>query len=448
MKIYAAAAAALFAGATGAAEFKFGEETRASVTGTVTVGTGIRTEDPSPENFGRLAGNRVGRSGGLTSVNSGGPDLNFGKNKPYSTPLKGFADFDLQHRNLGGFLRLQAWYDYELEKGERPYGNYPNGFAQNVPLSDEGFDREAKFSNAIFTDAYIYGHFALGDERRLEARVGRTRLNWGTAQFTRGGINIINPRDYAGEQRPGAQPQEARIPVGMVYADFASGKSWGIDGFMQFESRHDVLNGCGTYYNVATYAPTGCNQANVSTTLNEPQALAAGAYVHRGPDVEARDSGEFGLSLRYTAATLGTEFRLYAMNYHSRLFTVRGTNPNIAGGFGNALTRLTNPNGVKYALLYPEDIHLYGVSFDTRRGRATRLYGELAYRPNQPLSINFADLADAFVARNPNSLLNRPASGKNALALAPGATFDAYDRYGVTTAALGLNQGLPGMLGC
>ena len=103
--------------------------------------------------------------------------------------------------------------------------------------------------------------------------------------------------------------------------------------------------------------------------------------------------------------------------------------------------------GVKYALLYPEDIRLYGLSFDSRLGRATRLFGELAYRPNQPLSINFADLADAFVARNPNSILNRPASGKNALALPPGATFDAYDRFAVTTASIGVNQGLPGLLG-
>ena len=216
--------------------------------------------------------------------------------------------------------------------------------------------------------------------------------------------------------------------------------------FVQYESRHDVLNGCGTYYNVATYAPAGCDQANVSTTLNEPQALAAGAYVHRLPDVDARNSGEFGLSLRYGLPDSGTQLRVYAMNYHSRLFTVRGTNPNIAGGFGNALTRLTSANGVKYALLYPEDIHLYGFSFDSRLGRATRLFGEIAYRPNQPLSINFADLADAFVARNPNSILNRPASGKNALALPPGANFDAYDRFAVTTASLGVNQGFPGVL--
>jgi hypothetical protein len=434
-----------------ALEWRLGEEIETKVSGAITLGSGIRTEEPRPENFGRLAGNRVGRSGGLTSANSGGPNLNFEQGKPFSTVLKGFADFDIHRKRFGAFARLKAWYDYELEEGDRPYGNFPNRFAQNEPLSDKGFAREAKFSDGLFTAAYVYGGFDLGNENQVDTRLGRQFLNWGTAQSITGGINVINPRDFAAAQRPGALPQETRIPVGMLYANLAAGKQWGLDGFVPYESRHDVLAGCGTYFNVATYAPTGCEQANVLTTINEPTALATGLFVHRAPDVEAKDSGEFGLSLRYAAATLGTEFRAYAINYHSRRFEIRGTNagagvstfPTAAG----VAARLTAPNGLRYALIYPEDVHLFGLSFDARHGRATRVFGEVAYRPNQPVSINFADVADAFVARNPNSILNRPASGKNALALPPGATFDAYDRFKVTTASLGINQGLPGILG-
>lgn len=430
-----------------AAEFEIGDGLKASVKATVTLGTGIRTEESSTANFGPLAGNRVGRAGGLTSANSGGPNLNFEEGRAYSTVLKGFADFEIRGKSLGAFARLKAWHDFELQDGDRPYGNFPNAFAQRVPLSDAGLAREAKFSEAQFTEAYVSGKLDLGAENRLDARLGRQVVSWGVAQFTGGGINVINPNDLAAAQRPGAQPQETKIPVGMLYADFASGKRWGLDGFVQYESRHDVLNGCGTYLNVATYAPAGCLQANVLPTVNEATALANGTYVHRGADVEARDSGEFGVSLRYTLLESRTELRAYAINYHSRGFTVRGTNANIAGGFGTLITRLTNPNGVKYALMYPEDIRLFGASFDARRGQATRLFGEIAHRANQPLNLNFSDLADAFVARNPNSLLNRPASGKNALALPPGATFDAFDRFEVTTATLGANQGLPGALG-
>jgi hypothetical protein len=434
-----------------AVELTLGDELEAKIEGSVTLGTGIRTEEPLPQNFGPLAGNRVGRPGGLTSANSGGPNLNFEKGSAYSTVLKGFVDFDLHGRNLGAFTRLKAWHDFELESGDRPYGNFPNRFAQGVPLSDDGFAREAKFSNAMFTDAYVYGRYDLGNERRLEARFGRQVVSWGAAQSIGGGINAINPTDFAAAQRPGALPQEYRIPVGMVYADFAAGKQWGLDGFVAYESRQHVLNGCGTYLNVATYAPTGCLQANVLPNVNEPTALATNLYVHRAPDVKAQDGGEFGVSLRYTAATLGTVLRGYAMNLHSRAFMLRGinagpgvsTDPTPAG----IADRLANPNGVRYALTYPENIPVLGLSFDTRRGRATRIFGEISYRHRQPIMLNLADVVDAFVVRNPFSLLNQPASGKNALALPPGATFDAFDRYDVTTLIVGAGQGLPGILG-
>src|SRR6266404_8495045 len=121
------------------ADFKLSDAIEMTISATITAGTGIRTENPSSANYGSLAGSRVGRSGGLTSVNSGGPDLNFERGRSYSTVLKGFADFDIHGKTMGAFARVKAWHDYELANGDRPYGNFPNGFAQGVPLSDNGF---------------------------------------------------------------------------------------------------------------------------------------------------------------------------------------------------------------------------------------------------------------------------------------------------------------------
>jgi len=452
---YGVVAAALLAVGTSpmsaqSADFDIGDSVGMSINATITAGTGIRTQDPSPVNYGRIAGARVGKTDGLLVNNAGGPDLNFESGRSYSTVLKGFADFDIHYKTYGAFARMKAWKDFELSDGNRAYGNFPNGYAQGVPLSDDGFAKEAQFSGVLLTEAYVYGRFDLAPEKILDVRVGDQVLPWGISQFTTGGINVVNPTDYAAFQRPGAMPQETKVPVGMVYANFAQGAQWGMDGFVQYEFEHDIYSGCGTYFNIAPYAPQGCLQASV-LPISEATTFVSGAYVHRAPDVDASDSGQFGLSMRYTMARLGTEFRAYAMNYHSRMFSIRGTNPNVNGGYGSlappAFTRLTDPNGVKYALLYPENIHLYGLSFNTRYGQATRVFGEVAYRPNQPISLNFGDLSDAFVSRNPRALLNQPASGKNALALPPGATFDAYDRYSVVTSSLGLNQGLPGILG-
>ncbi|WP_164051015.1 DUF1302 family protein, partial [Serratia marcescens] len=50
-----------------------------------------------------------------------------------------------------------------------------------------------------------------------------------------------------------------------------------------------------------------------------PSPWNEGIVVQRGPDRDARDSGQYGFALRYFADELNTEFGAYYMNYHSRL---------------------------------------------------------------------------------------------------------------------------------
>jgi hypothetical protein len=430
-----------------AGDFKLGDAVEGKLNGAVTFGTTIRTESPDPSVYGATASTRVPEvPPGRLSGNAAGHDLNFKKNRPVSTVLKGVFDLELKRQNLGVFVRAKAWHDFELKDGDRAYGNTPNGYAQNVPLSDKGFDPEAKFSNARLADLYGFGRFNVADDTPLDLRVGRQSVYWGTSRFVAGGINVINPVNAPARLRPGALPQEGNIPVAMTYANLGGGRQWGVDGFLQHEFRPSVLAPCGTFYNTSNYAPIGCNYASVVGSITDPVALAQGIYPHRLPDVNARDSGQYGLSARYTAESVRTDFRVYAMKYHSRTPSIRATNANIAGGYGSLATfsRLTNPNGQKYSLVYPEDIRLYGVSFDTRLDPSVRVYGEAAYRPNQPLNINAQDLISAFLQRSPTSLLNL---AKNTNAIPPGGTFDAYDRFKVTTASLGLSKTFSRVLG-
>lgn len=433
-------------------EFKFGDGGADAVTGkiggTFTFGTMLRTESPSPDSYGARSAQVVGAPGGNVGANIGGPDLNFARNHPVSTVLKGLVDVDLKYREFGFFARADAWTDLQLKDGNRPYGNFPNGFKPNMPLSDNGFDQSARFSNAQFLDVYAYGNFSMGDGAKLEARVGRQTLNWGTAQLVNGGINVVNPFNYPAQQRPGALPQEGRLPVGMLYASFAGGANWGVDAFLQYEFRHNVLPGCGTFFDGASYVPTGCNAAMVISSSNEPTNTTNGWYVHRNPDIEASNSGQGGLSLRYAAAALDTELRGTLMNYHSRSPGIIGYIPSISGGYGSltppAFTRLTDPQGLKYGLVFAENIHLLGASFATKLDPATKVYGELAYRPNQPLNLNVSDLIAAFVGRSPLGTLNR---SKNVNAIPPGGQFIGFDRFKVTTASLGASKALPQTLG-
>lgn len=427
-----------------AMDFKLGDEIEGKLNATVTAGTMIRTESPDSSVLGALSAVRVGLPPGQLGGNSGRNDLNFQKNRPVSTVLKGVVDLELKRQDFGFFVRAKAWNDFELKDGNRAYGNSVNGFQQNVPLSDNGFDPAAKFSNFQLTDAYVFGRLKTGGDATLDLRAGRQVVHWGVAQFVAGGIDAVNPTDYAARVRPGALAQEITVPVGMLYANLASGREWEADGFVQYEFRPSVLAPCGTFFDSTYYAPVGCNYASVlgSSGVNDASAIAKGLYPKRNPDVTASDSGQYGLSLRYAAAGLNTDFRGYAMNYHSRMPSIRGTNPNVAGGYGSLapFSRLTDPNGLKYAMIYPEGIRLYGLSFDTKLDPTLRVYGEIAYRPNQPVNLNLSDLISAFLGRSPNSALNL---AKNTNAIAPGGTFDGYDRFKVTTTILGTSKAFP-----
>lgn len=303
-----------------AADFSLGGGFEAKLNGTFTLGTSIRTEAQSPAVLGTLSTARVGHGPGMLGGNSGGNDLNFGKDTPVSTVVKGFVDLELKRQNLGLFVRGRGWYDYELEEGNRPYGNIPNGFARDQPLSDEGFAREAKFTGLRFADAYASGRFQPARGYNLDVRLGRQVVQWGVSQFVLGGVNAVNGVDLAANARPGAQVEELRVPTGMLYMSLAATNRWGIDGWYQYEFRPGVQNGCGTFFAQPNYSPPGCNYVSVlgGAGVNDPTALASGLFPKRKDDLLANDQGQYGLSARYRAAGLNTEFRGYAMNIHAR----------------------------------------------------------------------------------------------------------------------------------
>jgi Protein of unknown function (DUF1302) len=420
-----------------ALDFKIANDTDAKLRMVFTTGTSIRTEGPEPAVLGTLSTARVGMAPGELGGNSGGNDLNFVKGRPVSTVIKGFFDFDVKRGPIGFTARASVWHDEELKNGNRPYGNIPNGFAQNVPLSDNGFDRAAKFSGAMFRDVFGYASMPVGADNKLDVRAGRQTVRWGVANLSPGSLNVVNPNDLPALSRPGNLPEELAVPLGMVVADFSAKGGWGFDAWSAYEFRPNVQNGCGTFLALANYAPPGCNFVNVlgAAGVNDPTALSSGRFPKRATDARASDSGQWGVTARMAIPSIGTRVRAYYGNYHSRASLIAVINPNIAGGYGaNANVRLTDPNGLRYQMAYPEDLKIYGVSFETRVSPDAQVFGEVSRRPSQPLQISPSDLLAAFLNRNALSALQL---NRNTLALPPGARFEGWDRYPVTNAVLG-----------
>ncbi|MBF0340837.1 MAG: DUF1302 family protein, partial [Magnetococcales bacterium] len=422
-----------------AADFRFGDGIGVKLNGLATAGTMIRTESPDPGVLGNTAAKQVGLTGQLNG-NTGNSDLNFRSGQPVSSVLQTHVNLEIRRHDFGMAAQVGAWRDFALEDGDRPYGNIPNGFEAHAPLSDHGFAPSARFSNVQLRDLYLFDTFEGSDQTRLHLRLGRQVVRWGAAQMTGGGVDLLNATDVPAQQRPGAPPEAGRVPLGMLYANLTMGQEWGVEGILPYEFRANVMPGCGTFFAAVNYAPTGCHYASVIGTLSDADTLATGMYPKRNPDAMASHSGQYGISVRYQPGGWNTEWRAYRMRYHSRAPGIRIFNPEIAGGYGTLTTRLTDPNGLRYALIYPESIDLYGASFAARLNPSLQIFGEVAYRPNQPLNLNASDLIAAFVGRSATSALNL-AKGSNGIP--PGGLFDGYDRFKVTTATLGVHKTLP-----
>lgn len=437
-----------------ALDFKLGEDIAGKFNATMTLGTQVRADSPNPDAYATTPSAFVpGAAPGKLSGQTGGSDLNFNKGDTISTALKGAFELDLKRGNLGFFVRANVWRDLALGQDAVPYGNYANRFAANTPLGDSGFASSARYNNAEFRDYYGYGKFDLGEGKSLDAKVGRQVLNWGGAQLLGGGINAaINPSDYASQFRAGALPTDSKLPVGMVSAKLLINQDWNMEGFLPYEFRSAVLPGCGTFFDTASAFPQGCNMAAIVTpplvplaSASEAQQLVSGLYLHRAEDVNASDVGQFGLAAGFKSTALNTDFKAYVLNTHSSMLGVRMIVENIVGAYAASIPqRLAHADGLKYANVYAQNNQLFGLSASKTLDPATRLYGEVAYRPNAPVGMNSADVVAAFATRSPTSFL---ALNKGILAIAPGGTFDAYDRFGVITANVGGSKVLPKALG-
>lgn len=443
-----------------AAEFYFGEndDILVQLTSQLSVGASWRLSDIDPN----LVANVHGGTGLSNTTDDG--NLNFEKDKTFSKIIKGLHSINISKDNVGAFARVKYWYDKELKDEMRPHGHINNSYVPNIPLNDDGFSDNAKFSGIQLLDAYVYGNFDFGNTP-VDLRLGRQVVSWGESTFIQGGINSTNPFDVSALRRPGAELKEGLLPVGMLYMNAGISENLSIEAYYQYEWEKTQVDGCGTFFSTADFVSDGCNSLPVGASygLNDAYALQYGLSPTRIADEEPDDGGQYGVAFRYYAPELNdTEFGLYFLNYHSRLPLIMGvrsgwhayapipflpwvnaaqlyegflsdpTNP--AYAVGGLLAQLgigadrtaidaMNPH---YGMTYPEDLKLYGFSFSTNIG-GVALSGEISHKPDTPIQINGNHLLAGALTENPAM----PFSARMQ-AVEPGAYATGFDTFDVT----------------
>ena len=421
-----------------AIEFSSGEIS-GSIDTTVSYGASMRVSGRDDNNVGKAvfnptaftldnAGQRAAL--GRWSVNGDDGNLNYDSGDLVSNAVKVTSELDIRYRDFGAFVRASGFYDFENEDKD---------FLSNVARDKVGKDFR-------MLDAYIWGDHRFGD-KGISWRLGKQVVSWGESTFIQGGINIINPVDVSKLRVAGAELKEAFDGVDMIWASIELSESVSIEPLYLFRYQQIDPDPAGTFFSTNDIATPGASFAMLNFgTLPQPvinpdlyqevcllgnlaasdsglppQLVAAGC-AGSFPRVETifpKESGQYGLALRWFAENLNsTEFGFFFLNYHSRL-------PLISG---RSITSTTLSSG-QFWTEYPEDIKLYGASFNTTIGTWS-FSGEVSYRPDLPLQID--DVEVLFAGLTPlNPLIPAPVNRfKSQLGeFGPGELIKGWDEF-------------------
>uniref|UniRef100_UPI004047076C DUF1302 domain-containing protein n=1 Tax=Shewanella baltica TaxID=62322 RepID=UPI004047076C len=419
---------------------------------------------------------------GSYSSNNDLSNLLYSQGDTTSEIVKGLHELSLKYKNYGLFARGMYFYDRKLNDGNYDY---------NDPITGKEFDpcedsraSEVQCKDIRLLDAFVYANFDLNEGANpLSIRVGNQVVSWGESTLIAHGISEINAVDLNILNAPGAELKEAFRPQGMVWASLGLTDSLTVEAFYQYDwqpiwvptpgsifATNDFA-GFGGYAQNAQLGFNANPDINLDFVMQEYERLAgmiasgqsiptqqlvsmALAYPTKvtlvQDEEEPSNDGQYGIKLGYYAPELGeTEFGFYFMNYHSRRPLISGTAADFSTGalLSDLATVGQNSGNINRELLlslksfskaqivYPEDIKLYGFSFNTLIGD-TSVAGEIAHRQDEPLQIDDVELLFAGMPQQlANAGLRPELDGISQIKdVQPGETVDGFIRLDTTQA--------------
>jgi len=419
---------------------------------TLTMGALFRVQGRDPDLIG------VANGGRAHSINGDNGNLNYDKGL-VSLAGRATHELKLSYGNLGAFVRGTYFYDVVNAKKSSSNGARTNRFAFNsdtVERIGRDFD---------LLDAFIYGDFAVGEASNLSVRLGKQVLSWGESTFIQNGINSINPLDVSALRVPGSELKEGFLPVPIADINFSLNENISLEAFYQFKWDNTEPEASGSFFSTNDAASPGGERlfigfGNYLFTDSPNQGAVAGGNVFpvdrypnpllnnfrgvqsltpfgtvvpRSKDDTPSDSGQYGLALRIFAEELNnTEFGLYYTNLHSRLPVLSSIVGSLSAFQANSSAFTLNSS---YRAEYPEDIQLFGASFNTTIPFGISLQGEVSFRKDQPLQLDDVELLQATLAAP--SILGSIAQGQAAGAAAGRAQGSATFNSAVAAAIAG-----------
>ncbi|HEX4871564.1 MAG TPA: DUF1302 domain-containing protein [Nevskiaceae bacterium] len=344
----------------------------------LSIGAALRMENRDPALVG------ISNGGDAYSTNGDDGNILYDKHDVVSSAAKFTTDLSISRGEFGAFIRGTGLFNTTLEdKGFFNPANYGRP-GKEAPASELAFKNKAVQDEigraAELLDAYVYGNVPVGS-RTLTFKLGKQALNWGESTLVPNGLNSILALNAHALRVPGVEIEEVILPAGMAWASIDVIENVSAEAFYQIDwvrTRPDVP---GSYWATNDFAGVGGTRANIG--FGVPAENNIGSSLPRGATRDPSDSGQFGGALRIFLPSLNNlDVAFYAANFHSRLPLISGTVANAPGV----------PFGATYFLEYPEDIQLYGFSFNTTLPFDVAVQAEYALKVDQPLQIDDVEL--------------------------------------------------------
>lgn len=339
---------------------------------TVKYSAGVRAKSRSDTLTG-FAAPPAGGAAGPSALNGDDGDRNFKRGSLISNRVDLLSEMDLVYRKDFG-LRVSAagWYDAVYNRANANDSRGTNN-SLSVPYN-EFTDATSKLHGrkAEVLDAFIFGATDVGTAR-LSGRLGRHTVLWGESLFY--GANAIagtqSPVDaIKATSVPGSTTKEIIMPVGQLSGQVQLSSALTLMGYYQYEWERTRLPAVGSYFSAADFLDAGGERIRVAPGV-------PGNGLARGADINAKDSGQYGLGLRTQLGEF--DVGVYATRYHAKTPV--------------AYSRVPAPTGIpgagvgRYQLVFPEGIRAFGVSATTTVG-PVNYAAEVSMRRGTPLISN------------------------------------------------------------
>jgi hypothetical protein len=284
------------------------------------------------------------------------------------------SEFDLIYKKrFGARLSGTAWYDAAY--GDESRSN-PNPPLVNLPsyIGNQYSDTLKRLyhgGTGELMDAFVFGAVDIGDVP-VQAKLGRHTVYWGESLFLGGHMHSIayaqNPLDLQkGFATPGTEAKELFRPLNQLSLQAQVTDTLSLAGQAMFEWESARYPEGGTYYGPVDFVFNGPDRQFVPA----PAAFGGPGFALRGNASEPKQSGEWGLSARWSPEWLDGTAGLYYRNFADKLPQT----------FLTSLPLATR----QYNLIYADNIELFGISL-AKNVAGVSVGAELSTRHNTPLT--------------------------------------------------------------